>query len=220
MTDTMRRALATRKISHDEAAEIAQRFINSHFRQEPHARISIPVRMDYDDDLLITAYIEQQRALAREQAGDGWKRRINELVEIINAGERLGTRINGRFILDRDRVWAFLQGDAPTAAPSPAKPDAEPANYDLLHADAKARQRGENLDGSPRRETIPHDASAEQLDDRFVAGWKAGREAAICAIRSAPSLDENGYIAEKSKTILAIRALPAPGSETEMGGGT
>lgn len=55
-------AYTTRTISHDEAGEIAKRLINSHFRLEPHARVSIPARPDYDDDLLILAYIEQQKA--------------------------------------------------------------------------------------------------------------------------------------------------------------
>ena len=50
-----------RLIDHDEAQEIAQRFINSHFRREPCARVGIPARPDYDDDLLILAYIKQSR---------------------------------------------------------------------------------------------------------------------------------------------------------------
>jgi hypothetical protein len=49
-----------RTISHSEARESAQRLVNSHFHQEPHARIGIPARIDYDDDCLIYAYIEQQ----------------------------------------------------------------------------------------------------------------------------------------------------------------
>lgn len=53
--------LTKRPISHDEAREIAQRLINSHFRRKPHARVSIPAKPDHDDDLLISAYIEQQR---------------------------------------------------------------------------------------------------------------------------------------------------------------
>lgn len=53
--------LTKRPISHDEAYEIAGRLINSHFRKEPHARASIPAKPDYDDDLLISAYIQQQR---------------------------------------------------------------------------------------------------------------------------------------------------------------
>ena len=49
----------TREIPHAEAREIAQRLINSHFGQEPCARVGIPARPNYDDDLLIHAYIEQ-----------------------------------------------------------------------------------------------------------------------------------------------------------------
>ncbi len=56
--------LTKRIISHDEAREIAQRLINSHFRNEPGARAGIPARPDYDDDLLIIAYIRQQQAAA------------------------------------------------------------------------------------------------------------------------------------------------------------
>ena len=59
----------TRTISHDEATESARRLINSHFRQEPYARASIPARPDYDDDLIICAYIKQQAELARLRTG-------------------------------------------------------------------------------------------------------------------------------------------------------
>lgn len=55
--------LTKRPISHVEAREVAQRLINSHFRNEPHARIGIPRRPDYDDDLLIMAYIRQREAV-------------------------------------------------------------------------------------------------------------------------------------------------------------
>lgn len=57
-----------RKISHDEADEIVRRLINSHFHKEPYARVGIPARPDYDDDLLICAYIEQQRAISSPSA--------------------------------------------------------------------------------------------------------------------------------------------------------
>lgn len=53
--------LTTRAISHEEALDIAHRLINSHFRTPDGARISIPARPDHDDDLLIVAYIQQQR---------------------------------------------------------------------------------------------------------------------------------------------------------------
>ena len=54
--------ITPRQISHMEAREIAQRLINSHFHKEPCARVSIPARPDYDDDLLILSYIKQQSA--------------------------------------------------------------------------------------------------------------------------------------------------------------
>jgi hypothetical protein len=52
--------LTKRHVSHAEAREVMGRLVNSHFRQEPHARIGIPARPDYDDDLLMSAYIRQQ----------------------------------------------------------------------------------------------------------------------------------------------------------------
>lgn len=58
-----------RTIHHDEALQVAQRLINSHFRQEPGARIGIPARPDYDDDLLIKAYIYQQQK--RDEGSEG-----------------------------------------------------------------------------------------------------------------------------------------------------
>lgn len=53
---------ASRKISHEEAREIARRLIASHFRRTDceTARVGIPARPDYDDDLLICSYIKQQ----------------------------------------------------------------------------------------------------------------------------------------------------------------
>lgn len=51
-------------------------------------------------------------------ASSGWRsdmeKRIDELVEIINAGDRLASRINGNFVLDRDRVKSFLFPTPPT----------------------------------------------------------------------------------------------------------
>lgn len=52
----------SRKISHEEARESLTRLCNSHFNREPHARVSIPARPDYDDDLILGAYIKQQIA--------------------------------------------------------------------------------------------------------------------------------------------------------------
>ena len=53
-------------VSHDEADQIAQRFIDYFFGNKAETpRVSIPARPDYDDDLRLTAYIEQQRSAAR-----------------------------------------------------------------------------------------------------------------------------------------------------------
>lgn len=50
-------------VSHDEAREILNRFVSSHFRKtdEEHARFSIPADFRRDDDLRMIAYIDQQR---------------------------------------------------------------------------------------------------------------------------------------------------------------
>lgn len=53
--------LTKRPISHSEAREAAQRLINSHFGNQPHARTAVPPRPDYDDDMVLCAYIAQQR---------------------------------------------------------------------------------------------------------------------------------------------------------------
>lgn len=56
--------LTKRLISHDEARAALQRFVHSHFRDGREvARIGIPARPDYDDDLVLAAYIEQRRAV-------------------------------------------------------------------------------------------------------------------------------------------------------------
>jgi len=53
--------LTKRLISHDEARAALQRFVHSHFRDGREvARFGIPARPDYDDDLVLSAYIKQQ----------------------------------------------------------------------------------------------------------------------------------------------------------------
>jgi len=54
-----------RRIGHDEAIEALRRFENRFWKREPGPRVSIPARPDYDDDLILHAYIRQQEA--REQ---------------------------------------------------------------------------------------------------------------------------------------------------------
>jgi hypothetical protein len=51
------------EITHEKARESARRLINSAFQQEPRARLGIPARPGYDDDLVIVEYIKQQAAL-------------------------------------------------------------------------------------------------------------------------------------------------------------
>lgn len=53
--------LTKRPISHDEATDALRRLINSHFRNPDQARASIPARPDYDDDLVMGAYLKQVR---------------------------------------------------------------------------------------------------------------------------------------------------------------
>jgi hypothetical protein len=58
----------TRQVTHEEARQIAKRFIDANFKNPgERPRIGIPARPDYDDDLLLCAYIEQQAALHAER---------------------------------------------------------------------------------------------------------------------------------------------------------
>lgn len=49
-----------RRVTHEEAAESAQRLVNSHFHNPDSARCSIPANPD-DDDLIVTDYILEQK---------------------------------------------------------------------------------------------------------------------------------------------------------------
>lgn len=49
------------EITHKEAREILTRFVNSHFNNKgEHARVSIPVNPNRDDDVRMEVYIAQQ----------------------------------------------------------------------------------------------------------------------------------------------------------------
>jgi hypothetical protein len=50
----------------ERAQESALRLINSHFNQKPRARASIPARPDYDDDLILMAYLRGLNNLEAE----------------------------------------------------------------------------------------------------------------------------------------------------------
>lgn len=55
------------RITHAQAKESLRRLINSHFHPRgsdvERARVSIPARPDYDDDLILSTYVKQQAAL-------------------------------------------------------------------------------------------------------------------------------------------------------------
>lgn len=59
--------------------------------------------------------------------------------------------------------------------------------------------------GSPKNDLERRVAA--QADGIYGAGWKEAIEAAVEAIRGCPSLDENGYVCQKSDAIKAIQAL-------------
>lgn len=104
--------LTERRIGHDEARESVQRLINSHFRQEPHARIGIPARPDYDDDLIAISYISQQRGASA--LTDDLIIILSELVEDVRKLQ-WGQRYPGRNHALMDKAEALLArvtGDA------------------------------------------------------------------------------------------------------------
>lgn len=73
-----------------EAHEALCRFVASHFRKiEEHARFSIPVNLDRDDDVRLSQFIDQYETMAKES--DELKHRAeaaeNELRTIIKARE-------------------------------------------------------------------------------------------------------------------------------------
>jgi len=53
--------MTKREIGHDEALEALKRFENLFWKREPTPRVGIPARPDFDDDIVLHAYIEQQR---------------------------------------------------------------------------------------------------------------------------------------------------------------
>lgn len=78
-------------VTDDEAEKSAQRLINSHFRNPDSAIMSIPVRAD-NDDVLIMDYIEETRAL-RELA-NARILKIQELEHLLSSErEEFGNRL-------------------------------------------------------------------------------------------------------------------------------
>lgn len=94
-------------ISHDEADAMVTRFIASHFRGRSggeRARITIPADPRRDDDLRLSAYVEQQRE--RDRAHAELERRARELCEADRARrELMGQRYAGHKV-PRDTMLA------------------------------------------------------------------------------------------------------------------
>lgn len=64
---TITQKLRGRRVTHEEAAESAQRLVNSHFHNPDSARCSIPAN-PADDDLIVTDYILEQKEIEGEIA--------------------------------------------------------------------------------------------------------------------------------------------------------
>jgi hypothetical protein len=56
--------LTKRHIPHEEAREAVRRLVDGHFHNpgREHGRFGIPARPDYDDDLVLMAYVAQREA--------------------------------------------------------------------------------------------------------------------------------------------------------------
>lgn len=113
MSTTTRLSLreACGSISHDEASEMLTRFIASHFNGRmgssgEHARITIPADPRRDDDLRLSAYIEQQRASTASL-----ERELAELRMVAKAKDRMHARLAA--LINR---WTVLAGGSTRAA--------------------------------------------------------------------------------------------------------
>ena len=107
--ETTTRKMRGRPVTHEEALVSAQRLINSHFHNPDGARVSIPVRAD-NDDVLVMDYIgEQQERDAQAQASLA-AARAQALEEAAKQCEELNGSIkNGDRLTDGKNVRIFLQ---------------------------------------------------------------------------------------------------------------
>jgi hypothetical protein len=98
-----------RVISHAEAREVATRLINSHFNKEPHARVGIPARPDYDDDILIVSYIKQQQE-KEESADPAQAVGMREALEPLAKYEMIAVGFNGCFSKEDLKECTWVAG--------------------------------------------------------------------------------------------------------------
>lgn len=79
-----------RTVTHAEAREACRRLVNSHFRNGDEARCSIPANPDADDDLVLTAYVEQRAAADVDGAAEAPVRLPAPELDPRWSGARLG----------------------------------------------------------------------------------------------------------------------------------
>lgn len=109
-----------RTIGHDEAKEIALRFIGGHFKNRDengeriHARMTIPADTEHDDDILLLSYIEQNRRA--QPASAGTERDVAELAARL--WNELGSNVTWGEIKDQG-WWRAVAAVALSALPSP-----------------------------------------------------------------------------------------------------
>lgn len=102
------------EITHDQADASLRRFENTFWKREPHARVSIPANPGYDDDLILHRYIEQQRALSRQQA-PGWSEAIEAAAKIVEAPYEIAVEsfsVDGHFLRNISGETDFLPQSA------------------------------------------------------------------------------------------------------------
>lgn len=152
------------KITHEEAAEIAQRFIDRHFgnkdgnERDIYPRISIPARPRRDDDIRLLAYIEQQEA--RDAEVSALRARLARLADELEGEKRAHgahhSHENETIVAQRERI-AELEREVERLRASRIDL-VSAAQLDLSDADARieqARQEGyERGKASVRGKTI------------------------------------------------------------------
>lgn len=83
-----------------------------------------------------------------------------------------------------------------------------------LHTDMLEAEISNVLPGTDEGEEVIRNRHLWLIEQALLGVWKKGaeamRKADEAAIRSCPSLDENGYVCTKDATLKAISALPIP----------
>jgi hypothetical protein len=216
-----------RTISHTEAREIATRLINSHFNKEPHARVGIPARPDYDDDLLIVSYIKQQEekesgapaqgSLNREQM---LERAISEACDLLaertygNAARSPGH--NARLRLEQALVAQVYAAQPPAAPVEQDEMLSRLVDWAYLHAlegaawpstktkqmlIARARQDKPTQDHADGMKAVAPRSSADNIE-RWIDQNFSGHGRALRTLQEPPIDGEPFMSMEDAKQLL------------------